>query len=70
MKLCYYTQVLPFLNSPKHLDPSYKTDLNFWDCFGRIKKLGLIIEEIQYVLHIKYSYTYNTQAKSLFRKLY
>ena len=28
-------QVLPFLNSPRDLDPSYKMDLDFWDCFGR-----------------------------------
>ena len=28
-------RVLPFLNNPKDLDPSYKTDLDFWDCFGR-----------------------------------
>ena len=30
-------RVLPFLNNPKDLDPSYKTDLDFWDCFGRKK---------------------------------
>ena len=24
-------QILPFLNNPKDLDPSYKMDLNFWD---------------------------------------
>ena len=30
-------QVLPFLNNPKDLDLSYKTDLDFWDCFGRKK---------------------------------
>ena len=29
--------VLPFLNSPNDLDPSYKMDLDFWDCFGRKK---------------------------------
>ena len=27
--------VLPFLNNPKDLDPAYKMDLDFWDCFGR-----------------------------------
>ena len=26
---------LPFLNSPRDIDPSYKMDLDFWDCFGR-----------------------------------
>ena len=25
-------QVLPFLNNHKDLDPSYKMDLDFWDC--------------------------------------
>ena len=37
-------RVLPFLNNPKDLDPSYKMGLDFWDCFGR-KKLCLITEE-------------------------
>ena len=41
-------QGLTFLNNPKDLDPSYKMDLDFWDCFGR-KKLCLISEEIRYV---------------------
>ena len=31
------TPILPFLNNPKDLDPSYKTDLDLWDCFGRKK---------------------------------
>ena len=26
---------LPFINNPKYLDPSYKMDLHFWDCFGK-----------------------------------
>ena len=29
--------ILPFLNDPKDLDPSYKTDLDLCDCFGRKK---------------------------------
>ena len=33
-------RVLPFLNSPKDLDPSNKTELYFWDCFGRKKTLS------------------------------
>ena len=41
-------QVLPFLNNPKDVDPSYKMDLEFWDCFGR-KKLCLITNEIWYI---------------------
>ena len=38
--------VLLFLNSPKDVDPSYKIDLDFWECFGR-KKIPLIAKEIQ-----------------------
>ena len=41
--------ILPFINNPKDLDPSYKTDLDLWDCFGR-KKLCLITEEIWYFI--------------------
>ena len=41
--------ILPFLNNSKDLDPSYKTDLALWDCFGR-KKLCLITEEIGYMM--------------------
>ena len=26
-----------FQNNPKNLDPSYKMDLNHWDCLGRVK---------------------------------
>ena len=36
MNLCYNT-ILTVPNNPKDLDPSYKTDLDFWDCFGRKK---------------------------------
>ena len=42
---------LPFLNNPKDLDPSYKMDLDFWDCFGRKKTP---------------SYTYSAQKESRF----
>ena len=28
---------LSFQNNPKNLDPSYKTDLDLWDCLGRVK---------------------------------
>ena len=49
--LCNFAiiQVLPFQNNLKDLDPSYKTDLDLWDCFGR-KKIHLISEEIWYIL--------------------
>ena len=39
--------VLPFLNNLNDLDPSYKTDLDFLDCFGR-KQLRPITEVIRY----------------------
>ena len=26
-----------FQNNPKDLDSSYKTDLDLWDCLGRVK---------------------------------
>ena len=42
-------QVLPFLNNPKDLEPSYKMDLDFGiNYFGR-KKLCCIIEELWYM---------------------
>ena len=28
---------LSFQNNPKNLDPSYQTDLDLWDCLGRVK---------------------------------
>ena len=31
-------RVLPFLNNPKDLDPSYETDLYFGNCFEMKKK--------------------------------
>ena len=27
------------LNTPKDLDPSYKMDLDVWDCFGRKQEM-------------------------------
>ena len=33
----YKTEALPFQNNPKNLDPSYKMDLDLWDCLGRTK---------------------------------
>ena len=42
-------QILPFLNNLKDLDPSYKTDLDFWDCFGR-ETPRLISGEMRYLL--------------------
>ena len=38
---------MSILNNLKDLDPSYKTDLDYWDCLGRIK-VCLIIKEIRY----------------------
>ena len=33
----YKMKFYSFQNSPKNLDPSYKTDLDLWDCLGRVK---------------------------------
>ena len=33
----YKTEFFSFQNNPKNLDPSYKTDLHFWECLGRVK---------------------------------
>ena len=33
----YKTVFFPFQNNPKYLDPSYKMDLDIWDCFGKGK---------------------------------
>ena len=35
------TEVFYFKTNPKNLDPSYKMDLDFWECFGREKLMGL-----------------------------
>ena len=50
-RLCCLRRPLAYslLNNPTDLDPSYKMDLYFWDCFGR-KKNCLITEEIQYIV--------------------
>ena len=33
----YKTEFFSFQNNPKDLDPSYKMDLDLWDCSGRVK---------------------------------
>ena len=33
----YKMELFSFQNNPKDLDPSYKMDLDLWDCFGRVK---------------------------------
>ena len=30
-------RIFSFQNNPKDLDPSYKMDLDLWDCLGRVK---------------------------------
>ena len=37
----YKTEFFSFQNNPKDLDPSYKTDLDLWDCLG-MGKIGII----------------------------
>ena len=33
----YKMEFFSFQNNPKDLDPSCKTDLDLWDCLGRVK---------------------------------
>ena len=33
----YKTEFFYFQNNPQNLDPSYKMDLDLWDCLGRVK---------------------------------
>ena len=33
----YKTEFFSFQYNPKNLDPSYKTDLDLWHWFGRVK---------------------------------
>ena len=35
----YMMGVFPFQNNYKDLDPSYKMDLDLWDCFEKEKNL-------------------------------
>ena len=37
----YKTEFFSFQNNPKDLDPSYKMDLDLWDCLG-MGKIGII----------------------------
>ena len=37
LKVKAYAVFFSFQNNPKNLDPSYKMDLDFWDCLGRVK---------------------------------
>ena len=36
-KLQYKKELNSFQNNPKKLDPSYKKDLDLWDCLVRVK---------------------------------
>ena len=35
--LGYRMEFVSFQSNPKNLDPSYKMDLDLWDCLGRVK---------------------------------
>ena len=35
----YKTVFSSIQNNPKNLDPSHKTDLDLWDCLGRVKSI-------------------------------
>ena len=59
-------RVLHFLFNPKGLDPSYKTDLDFWNCFGR-KNLRLITEEKRQATSCS---TAEMEGKAMVKNLY
>ena len=33
----YKREFVSFQNNPKNLDPSYKMDIDLWDCLGKVK---------------------------------
>ena len=35
----YKSEIFSFQSNPKSLDPSYKMDLDLWDCLGRVKQV-------------------------------
>ena len=35
----YKMEIFSFQNNPKDLDPSYKMDLDLWDCLGKVNIL-------------------------------
>ena len=39
----YKMELFSFPNNSKNLEPSYKTDLDIWDCLGRVK---LVLQQI------------------------
>ena len=49
---CYKTDFSSFQNNPKNLDPSYKMDLDLWDCLERVKLMYLIISKIHRTVSI------------------
>ena len=51
MKFRYNTSFILDYN-PKDIDPSYKMDLDFWDCFGRKKALFYNWRNAVFVLKI------------------
>ena len=36
----YKMEFFPFQNNPKNLDPSYKMNLDLWDCLGMVKLIA------------------------------
>ena len=34
-----YDRLFSFQNNPNDLDPSFKMDLDLWDCLGRVKSV-------------------------------
>ena len=65
-----------FKNNTKNLDLSYKTDLDFWYCFGRsfLSKNNLINLDTSYKRELDYTYCYFREGKpfvvELLRKIF
>ena len=36
----FFDRVFSFQKDPKNLDPSYKMDLDHWDCLGGVKSIS------------------------------
>ena len=47
IRRCFFS----FQNNPKNLDLSYKTDLDLWDCLGRVKLAKLHRTDLIFCTH-------------------
>ena len=46
------TEFFSFQNNPKDLDPSCKTDLDLWDCLGRV--VVVVVVALLFYVHGKH----------------